>query len=170
MSFAEQWAKDFIAEYKLQKIDDWWNKLTNQPDSAWTYRIAELLRALSNKMGFQMEYDISTDFSWYKQGVMHPHIAIEHENTYSDEVYKDELPKLLASGAQLKVLITYVKQGSENCLVNRIQESYRKPCVECELETRQATEEFLLLLDDPEGSKANWRAYIFFPNGKLKHI
>jgi len=72
LSFARQWAKKFIAEYELQKIDDWWNKLKNHPDPAWTYRMAELLRALTNKMGFQMEYDISTDFSWYKVGSTYP--------------------------------------------------------------------------------------------------
>lgn len=169
MSVAEQWARNLVTEYKLQKIDDWWNKLRNHPDPAWTYRMAEFLRDLANKAGFQMEYDISTDFSWYKPESMHPSVAIEHENTYSEEIYRDELPKLLASGAQLKVLITYVgKMREESELVNRIKANCRKSGGEPK--TRQGIEEFLLLLSDSERSNANWRAYVFFPNGKLKQI
>jgi len=96
-------------------------------------------------------------------------VAIEHENAYSQDIYRDELPKLLASGAQLKVLITYVKRMREETdLVGRIKGNYGKP--KREQKTRQVIGEFLLLLGDSEGSQARWRAYIFHPSGKLGHI
>lgn len=167
LSFAKQWAMDFISEYRIQRIDEWWNMLVKPSDTSWTDRIAELLRYLARKNGFQMEYEISTDFSWHKEEATYPSVVIEHENSYSQDIYRDELPKLLASNAQLKVLITYVrKQREESELHDRFKQIHMKRLREPI--TQQIHDEFLLMLDDYEGSSAKWRYYIFSPSGKVK--
>ena len=167
MSLAERWCKEFSNEYELQKIDNWWNKLWKQSDTAWTYRMVELLRNLAQKMGYQQEYEIGTDFSWYKEGSTQPSVAIEHENICST-VYDDELPKLCESIAPLKILITYVqKEDEEKELINTFKEIHKKRIGEPL--TKQISEEFLFVIGNYEDT-ANWRYYIFYPTGKIKQI
>ena len=166
MSLAERWYKEFSNEYELQKVDDWWNKLRKQSDTAWTYRMAELLRNLAQKMGYQQEYEIATDFSWYKKGSTQPSVAIEHENVFSSNVYKDELPKLCGSIAPLKILITYIqKEGEEKELINKFKQIHKKTIGEHTV--KQISEEFLFVICN---EYTDWRYYIFYPTGKIKQI
>lgn len=116
-----------------------------------------------------MEYEISTDFSWYKETSASPSVAVEHENVCSNEIYNDELPKLLASNAALKILITYVqKEQEETKLINKFKEIHRERMHEPI--ARQMNEEFLLMISDYEINYSNWRCYIFSSNGSFKQI
>jgi hypothetical protein len=169
MSFAEKLVEAFFNEYELQKIDDWWKKLRNKSDKAWSFRIAEFLRSLAQKMGYQMEYEISTDFSWYQEASTSPSVAVEHENVCSDDIYNDEVPKLLESNAPLKVLITYVQSGHEETnLLSKFKEIHTKRMHEPI--TKQMNEEFLFVISDYEINYSNWRGYIFYPTGMQKQI
>jgi hypothetical protein len=166
MSFAKQWTKKFCNEYYRQKIGYWWSELRNTSDKAWTYRMAELLRNLAQKMGYQMEYEITTDFSWYRKKSTSPSVAIEHENAYSNEIWKDEIPKLLESNAPLKVLITYVgKRDEETELINKFKKIHKRRLHEPL--AKQTKEEFLFLINDLEISLGKWRWCIFYPTGKF---
>lgn len=105
---AEEWYNKFCEEYELQKIADWWERVRKGPETAWTYRMAELLRNLALKMGYELDYEIGTDFSWHKGESMTPKVAIELENKLdASEILRGEIPNLFASDAPLKVLITY---------------------------------------------------------------
>jgi hypothetical protein len=170
MSFAEQWAKDFFNEYDRQKIDDWWYKLRKDSDPAWTNRMAEFLRSLAQRKGYQMEYEITTDFSFYKEKSTSPSIAIEHENTYSQDIFKEELLKLLENNAPLKILITYIKKEEEEKeLIKRFKKIHKMRVLEPI--TKQINEEFLFMITDYYGdlskARTHWRWYIFYPTGKF---
>jgi hypothetical protein len=165
MSLAKDWCKRFSKEHELQRIDDWWNGLRKKSDTAWTYRMVELLRNLAQKMGYQQEYEIGVDFSWYEKESTHPSVAIEHENICST-VYNDELLKLCENIAPLKILITYVqKEDEEKELINRFKEIHKERLSEST--AKQIGEEFLFVIGNED---ADWRYYIFHPTGKLEQI
>lgn len=108
-----------------------------------------------------MEYEIGTDFSWYEEGSECHSVAIEHENEI-EGVYSDEIPKLLESGAPLKVLITYSYKRSEmEKLIKNFEEKHAKRAKE------KVDEEFLLVVRrmwDEEKTVGEWIAYVFKPS------
>ncbi len=53
------------------------------------------------------------DFTWYRRNSPIPAMVGEHEDDWKD-VFTEEIPKLMASNAELKVLICYLPRGRRN--------------------------------------------------------
>lgn len=155
MISAADWYEKFSEEFKFQKIDEWRNALIRSSETAWTYRIVEFLRNLATKMGYQMEYEIGTDFSWCEKNSRVPTVAIEHENKLnSEQIIRDEIQKLFHSAAPLKILITYIRKKEELKERDKIIEFIKHP--------KEIGGEFLLVfINRLDKRRSEFEHYIF---------
>lgn len=100
---AEEWYKTFVEEFvkaaedNSNEIGIHYEKYRVRGTGAgreWTYGMAPFLYELARKMGYSQECTM-LDFLWYEGAVMHPDIAIEHENDWKEDVPTSEIPKLV---------------------------------------------------------------------------
>jgi len=178
MIMAKEWFKTFVKTFpKNQNV-----KIVNERyrirgsatnDTEWTRMMSCFLSELAYKDGYYQETEIGTDFSWYEGKSLAPVVAIEQENNYGG-VFESEIPKLYASSAPLKILITYAWVRSEK---EKDIEKLKKEIIEktSDIHKQKVLEnkgEFLLVLglgglDDPKNC---WGGYIFFPGGKYQKL
>jgi hypothetical protein len=101
------------------------------------------------------------DLTWYRGDEDTPEVMVEHENGYKG-IWKEELPKLLSSAADLKVLICYPPKAKYWEIANRLT-----VVLNSEKRLEKFSEEFLLVMGkseeivtrDPEG----FVIYIYTP-------
>ncbi len=158
MNLGRSFAKHFLVEYREHRWPPLRSK--NYSDPVWTTEMAKILNKTTKKLGlFERRDELKrVDFTWYRKNNPIPAVIAEHENG-RDGVFDEEVPKLLASNAELKVLVFYppVEQHGEVAdeLLRILKRSGR---------VGEVSEEFLLILgsdqemtvNDPEGFSIYW--------------
>jgi hypothetical protein len=143
MGFAESFAKQFLVQYNNHR----WPRLGERTYSSgvWTKEMGKILNKTAGKLGLSERRNElkRVDFTWYRARESIPAIVGEHENGWSS-IFNEEVPKLLASNASLKVLICYPPPSQHydiaDELIRTLKGSER---------TRELNEEFLLILGHP---------------------
>lgn len=89
------------------------------------------------------------DLTWYKGDEDTPEVMVEHENGYKG-IWKEEIPKLLSSNADLKVLICYPSKKEYWSIAQRFTEKLNEEKRLKKARTRLSCEEFLLIMGKRE--------------------
>ena len=82
--------------------------------------MTEIIALTSQRLGLVERKDElkRVDFTYYRRNDPVPTLVIEHDNGW--DVFDEEIPKLLASSAQLKALICYPPKKSHYKFGNRL--------------------------------------------------
>lgn len=80
------------------------------------------------------------DLTYYNEAGTAPIISVEHENGYKG-IWKEEIPKLLSSNAELKVLICYPPKRKYWEIARRFEKLLNR-----ERGLKRFSEEFLLIM------------------------
>lgn len=140
MSWAWRFHKQFCRSYRYHRWPS--SKEESYKLRQWTEEMAKILDKAAKGLGLERKRTElrRIDFNWYMEDCDTPTISIEHENGYKG-IWKEEIPKLLASKANLKVLICYPPEEDHMKIRNRLLRLLKK-----ENELGSFKEEFLLIL------------------------
>ena len=109
------WFRDFVDNFAQSSVIGAayrrYEAGARETSTDWTRVMNVFLADVADKHGLYQEVERCCDFSWYKPHTLVPQVGIEHENDYRT-IYENEIPTLLASSAETKVLITYVNRAS----------------------------------------------------------
>src|SRR3989442_1144171 len=89
---------------------------------AWTNEMRMVLDKTARDLGLVARRDElkRVDFTWYwKKTDSIPAIVLEHENAWKG-VFDEEIPKLMASNAELKVLVCYPKSQQQEEIAEKL--------------------------------------------------
>ncbi|MHA2143444.1 MAG: hypothetical protein ACXADD_18355 [Candidatus Thorarchaeota archaeon] len=171
MISAEEWYKTFVEEF-VKAAGDATNEIGihyekcrvrgTETNTEWTYCMAPLLYKYARKLGYFQECT-KLDFLWYEGAIMHPEIAIEHENDWDENVLESEIPKLLDDSpdklwgrASLRILITY-SNGIRNDDI--LQEA--KMAIVSNTGGRRKPFKFFLIIGGELHQPSDWKGYIW---------
>lgn len=149
MSWADRFFEQFCKSYLYHRWPPCKGKLYGSRQ--WTKEMAKILEKTARKLGLKRKRTElrRIDFDWYTEDCETPTLSVEHENGYKG-IWKEEIPKLLASKANLKVLICYPPKKEHWTIGNRLFKLLRK-----ENKLGRFKEEFLLILGLYEGQETN---------------
>ncbi|MGA2972976.1 MAG: hypothetical protein ABSE39_10230 [Candidatus Bathyarchaeia archaeon] len=147
MSLTDDFLRAFRRAYaESEKVEECYrinSKGKKVGDERWTEAMGEVLNRVADELGYDIKRERGrVDFRLYKTDQS---IAVEHENDCKG-IFREELPKLLDTQADLRVLITYVsanefsKNNGEN-LAERVEKTV------VEQISRHGDAEVLLLLN-----------------------
>ena len=161
-SLAENWFRTFFETYQDYMLKNRVEMVSGgkRKRGHWTKWMFGFLASLRKKMGYQKEEGLSQiDLIWRKTDEPRIGIAIEHENSQKG-IFSHEIPNLLATNADLLVLITYLPYnefpGTE----------YAERLLK-ELENRKFNE-FLLIFGVKRS--LDWVGYAFFKAPRYKTL
>ena len=145
MSWSWRFLKQFCKSYRSHRwppCEGEFYKLQQ-----WTEEMSKILDETARGLGLDRRRTElrRIDFNWYMEDSDTPTLSIEHENGYRG-IWGEEIPKLLASKANLKVLICYPPKEEHLKIRNRLLRLLMK-----ESELGKFKEEFLLILGLYEG-------------------
>ena len=107
-TLSERFSKAFCREYETHR----WPRLKKgqrgYSPREWTEQMYKILEKTARRLGLKRKRTElrRLDLTWYKGNEDTPEIIVEHENGYRG-IWREEIPKLLSSNADLKVLICY---------------------------------------------------------------
>ena len=170
-TLAQRYARAFCAEYAQHRWPSLGKGQTAFGPSQWTEQMYKILEKTARRLGLEKKRTElrRIDLTWYKGNVDTPKAMVEHENGYKG-IWNEELPKLLSSSADLKVLICYPPKKMYWEIANRLRSLLNS---EKRLE-KKISEEFLLIMGkseeivtrDPEG----FVIYIYTPAFAVKRF
>lgn len=108
VTHAEQFAKTFCKEYQSHRWPKSEHKSGGYTPAEWTKQMYKILEKTAKSLGLKRKRTElrRIDLTWYKGEEDTPDVMVEHENGYKG-IWTEEIPKLLSSNADLKVLICY---------------------------------------------------------------
>src|SRR5438093_505002 len=113
---------------------------------AWTQQMSRVLDKTARNLGLVARRDElkRVDFTWYRTKTdAIPVIVLEHENGWKN-VFDEEIPKLMASNAELKVLVCYPPSQQQDKIAKRLVSILRTAD-----RVQRLKEEFLLVMGRP---------------------
>jgi hypothetical protein len=141
----------------------------------WTVQMYKILEKTANDLGLKRKRTElrRIDLTWYKGEEDTPDVMVEHENGYKS-IWKEEIPKLLSSNADLKVLICYPPKKEYWDIAQRFTTKLNEEKRLKKVRTRLSCEEFLLVMGkreeivihEPEG----FVIYLYTPAFKVKRL
>jgi len=112
------------------------------PPSLWTKGMEKIVDKTARSLDLvkkRREQGL-LDFTWYRRNSPIPAMVGEHEDDWKD-VFTEEIPKLMASNAELKVLICYPPPARQEKFARRLLELLKRSD-----RVRELKEEFLLIM------------------------
>ena len=165
-TLATRFATFFKREYDAHR----WPraKSQNYTNRTWTEEMTKIIGRSSRRLGLVERRDElkRVDFTYYRRSDPVPTVVIEHDNGWN--VFEEEIPKLLASSAQLKVLICYPPKRSHYPFGNRLFN-----LLNAVGRTAATTEEFLLIMGLPNmlvHESQDYTVYWYHPVYKVERI
>jgi hypothetical protein len=106
MSLAEQFFDGFSKSYRYHRWPS--TEQDSYKDSEWTNEMMKILDKTAKRMELRRKRTElrRMDLNWYREDSNTPVVSVEHENGYKT-IWKEEIPKLLLSNADLRVLVCY---------------------------------------------------------------
>jgi len=158
MNLGSSFAKHFLKQYREHRWPRLRGKNYSNPD--WTAEMAKILNKTAKKLGLtERRAELKrVDFTWYRKNESIPTVIAEHENGWGG-IFDEEVPKLLASNARLKVLVCYPPVEKHYEVADELLRILKRSGRVGEL-----SDEFLLILgadqevhvNDPEGFSIYW--------------
>lgn len=139
MSLVQFFYSEFCKAYRYHR----WPPTKNLGywDGEWTCEMYKILEKTVKKLGLVERKELNrVDFNWYKTGSNVPVISLEHENGYQS-IWNEEVPKLLYSNSDLKVLICYPPKNQHWDIGKQLEKMLYK-----EVDNNKFNGDFLLIM------------------------
>jgi len=174
-TLSERYAKTFCKEYRSHR----WPKLKrghrDYSSAEWTEQMYKILEKTAKSLGLKRKRTElrKIDLTWYKGEEDTPEVTVEHENGYKG-IWKEEIPKLLSSNADLKVLICYPPKKEYWEIAQKFTSKLNDEKRLKKTRARSLCEEFLLIMGkreeivihEPEG----FVIYVYTPAFSVKRF
>jgi hypothetical protein len=175
VTLAERYAKTFCIEYQKHRWPKPKRRNKGYTSSEWTKQMYRILEKTATSIGLKRKRTElrRIDLTWYKGEEDTPDIMVEHENGYKG-IWKEEIPKLLSSNADLKVLICYPPKKEYWTIARKFTSKINDERRLKKTRTRSLYEEFLLIMGKQEETfihKAeSFVIYIYTPAFSVKRF